>query len=117
MGLAGEFLAVDGDRRGIRAADSRRGSRTSSLVRVGRRLSRETLRIRTLSATTPAPPPISLHHVGIVVADIARAREDYVRRFGYEVKSAVIHDIEQTAFVQFLRMPGDLTYIELVAPD
>jgi methylmalonyl-CoA/ethylmalonyl-CoA epimerase len=41
----------------------------------------------------------------------------YVRRFGYEVKTAIIHEPTQTAHVQFLRLPGDKTYLELVAPD
>lgn len=69
------------------------------------------------SDAAAAAPPIRLHHVGIVVADINRAREDYVRRFGFEVRSEVIHDPEQTAYVQFLRMIGDSTYVELVSPD
>lgn len=62
-------------------------------------------------------PPIALHHVGIVVADIAKATEDYVRRFGFVVESEAVHDPAQTAHVRFLRMPGDSTYVELVAPD
>lgn len=70
-----------------------------------------------MSAREVLVPSISLHHVGIVVADISSACKSYVSRFGYEVKSKVIHDIEQTAYVQFLRMPGDSTYIELVSPD
>lgn len=64
-----------------------------------------------------APPAMLLHHVGIVVADIEKARDDYVNRFGFEVVSDKIHDPEQTAFVLFLRMPGDMSYVELVAPD
>ncbi len=62
-------------------------------------------------------PPVRLHHVGIVVADMAKACASYVDRFGFEVVSEVIHDPTQTAYVQFLRMPGDSTYVELVAPD
>ncbi len=58
-----------------------------------------------------------MHHVGIVVRDVAEACALYVRRFGYEVKSGVIHEPTQTAHVQFLRLPGDTTYLELVAPD
>jgi methylmalonyl-CoA/ethylmalonyl-CoA epimerase len=69
-----------------------------------------------LLSDTPAPG-VSLHHVGVVVADVATACADYVRRFGFEVRSDVVHDATQTAYVQFLRMPGDSTYVELVAPD
>lgn len=63
------------------------------------------------------PPMISLHHVGIVVADVEAARDDYVARFGFEVRSPSIHDPAQTAHVLFLQLPGDTTYVELVAPD
>lgn len=58
-----------------------------------------------------------LHHVGVVVKDIQAAAPEYVADFGYEIASEVIHDPTQTAFVQFLRLPGDTTYLELVAPD
>lgn len=51
------------------------------------------------------------------MGEIRRAAADYVRRFGYEVTSEVIHDPVQTAYVQFLRLPGDLPYLELVMPD
>jgi methylmalonyl-CoA/ethylmalonyl-CoA epimerase len=61
--------------------------------------------------------PLSLHHVGVVVADVAEAASQYARRFGYEVKSGVIHDPAQTAYVQFLKLPADSAYLELVAPD
>jgi methylmalonyl-CoA/ethylmalonyl-CoA epimerase len=60
---------------------------------------------------------LSLHHIGLVVADVAEAAATYVRRFGYEIKSDVIHDPTQTAYVQFLKLPGDALYLELVAPD
>jgi catechol 2,3-dioxygenase-like lactoylglutathione lyase family enzyme len=60
---------------------------------------------------------LELHHVGIVVRDVAESCALYVRRFGYEVKSPVIHEPTQTAHVQFLRLPGDRTFLELVAPD
>src|SRR5271167_5145391 len=59
----------------------------------------------------------SLHHVGYAVASIKPMAELYVRRFGYEVCTAVIHDPVQTAYVQFLKLPGDCTYLEFVAPD
>ena len=38
-------------------------------------------------------------------------------RFGYEVRTPVIHDPLQTAFVQFLALPGDRVYLEFVSPD
>lgn len=60
---------------------------------------------------------MTLHHFGIAVAQIDSAMEIYVGRFGYCVESPVIHDPRQTAYVQFLRLPGDLVYLELVAPD
>src|ERR1700734_2328263 len=61
--------------------------------------------------------PLALHHVGVAVPDVARASAQYVEKFGYELKSTVIHDSVQGAFVQFLRLRGDQTYLEFVAPD
>ena len=58
-----------------------------------------------------------LHHVGVLVSDIPAAAETYIRRFGYELRSDVIHDPIQTAYVQFLRLPEESSYLELVAPD
>ena len=60
---------------------------------------------------------LNLHHVGVVVKDIPEAAARYVQRLGYELKSDVIHDPRQTAYVQFLRLPGDRVYLELVSPD
>jgi methylmalonyl-CoA/ethylmalonyl-CoA epimerase len=60
---------------------------------------------------------LTLHHIGIVVADVARASDQYVRRFGYKVSSDIIHDANQTAYIRFLRLPGDAFHLELVAPD
>lgn len=60
---------------------------------------------------------LQLHHVGILVKDIEKAASEYVTRFGYEIKSSVIHDPIQTAFVQFLKLKEDNSYIELVTPD
>lgn len=65
----------------------------------------------------PLISKLSLHHVGHAVADIDRAADTYVRRFGYELCTPVIHDLTQTALVQFLRLKGDNAYLELVAPD
>jgi methylmalonyl-CoA/ethylmalonyl-CoA epimerase len=59
----------------------------------------------------------SLHHVGYAVASIQPMTELYAGRFGYEICTEVIHDRTQTAFVQFLKLPGDQIYFELVAPD
>ena len=61
--------------------------------------------------------PLQLHHVGIAVADIAAAAPVYVNRYGYAIASAIIHDPTQTAFVQFLRLAADSSFLELVAPD
>jgi methylmalonyl-CoA/ethylmalonyl-CoA epimerase len=58
-----------------------------------------------------------LHHVGYVVKEISEIADTYVRRFGYTLASPIIHDVTQTAFVQFLRLAGDQTYLEFVAPD
>lgn len=58
-----------------------------------------------------------LHHVGHAVREIGPAAELFLRRFGYGVCTAVIHDPLQTAYVQFLSLPDDLHLLELVAPD
>ena len=62
-------------------------------------------------------PFLALHHVGIAVSNVASATELYVRRFGYAIASPVIHDPTQTALVQFLKLPGETSFLELVAPD
>jgi methylmalonyl-CoA/ethylmalonyl-CoA epimerase len=60
---------------------------------------------------------VGLHHIGIVTRDVERTAETYIRRFSWEQHSALIHDPVQTAFVQFFKVPGDVAYLELVAPD
>ena len=60
---------------------------------------------------------MSLHHVGYAVSRIEETATLYVRRFGYLAETTAIHDPLQTAIVQFLRLTGDQTYLELVAPD
>ena len=60
---------------------------------------------------------LRLHHVGVLVSDIAFAVELYVQRFGYEIRSSLIHDPVQTAFVQFVSLPTDSAFLEFVAPD
>jgi methylmalonyl-CoA/ethylmalonyl-CoA epimerase len=53
----------------------------------------------------------------MAVPDITAATELYTRRFGYTVASPIIHDPTQTAFVQFLRLPNESSFLEFVAPD
>ena len=60
---------------------------------------------------------LHLHHVGYAVAEIGPLAESYVGRYGYEVCTPIIHDPQQTALVQFLKLAGDRTYLEFVAPD
>jgi methylmalonyl-CoA/ethylmalonyl-CoA epimerase len=55
--------------------------------------------------------------VGYAVAAIEAVSEVYVTRFGYSVRTPVIHDPLQTALVQFLSFPGDHVYLEFVSPD
>ncbi|GAC1647850.1 MAG: VOC family protein [Acidobacteriaceae bacterium] len=58
-----------------------------------------------------------LHHAGVLVADINAASARYVDDFGYTVVSDIIHDPIQTAFVRFLKLGTEASYLELVAPD
>lgn len=51
------------------------------------------------------------------MSDIAQATEDYRSRLGCELEGGLFHDPVQTAFIQFLRLPGDSVLLELVAPD
>ena len=60
---------------------------------------------------------LRLHHVGHATKNIRAICDTYVQRYGYEICTPVIHDPLQTALVQFLRLPGDQTYLEFVAPD
>jgi methylmalonyl-CoA/ethylmalonyl-CoA epimerase len=59
---------------------------------------------------------LSLHHVGLLVKKIPESAEFYIR-MGYEIKSPLIHDPIQTAYVQFLKLPANSSYLELVSPD
>ena len=61
-------------------------------------------------------PDMRLHHVGVVVSNIEEKRAAYTL-LGYTERTGVIHDPLQTAYVQFLRLPGSDFYLELVAPD
>jgi len=60
---------------------------------------------------------MQLHHFGVLVEDIENCSLDYVHNFGYEIRSEVIHDPLQAAFVRFLALPSETTYLELVSPD
>ena len=60
---------------------------------------------------------MKLHHVGYVTKDIVPIASAYIARYGYELVTAVIHDPVQTANVQFLRLPEDQVYLELISPD
>lgn len=58
-----------------------------------------------------------IHHVGILVSDIAAAPEAYTARYGYRLVSGIIHDPVQTAYVRFLAGPSPSPLIELIASD
>lgn len=81
--------------------------------------------IETKNATLASPSlrfpfpmtPLKLHHVGFAVADLKEVSARYVSLYGYEICSAIFHDPVQTAHVQFLRLPGDTTFLEIVTPD
>ena len=51
------------------------------------------------------------------MTSIEVAAESFCLRFGYQFASAAVHDPLQTSYVQFLQLPGERTYLELVAPD
>jgi methylmalonyl-CoA/ethylmalonyl-CoA epimerase len=59
----------------------------------------------------------ALHHMGYLVADIDVAAQRYVDRFGYCIESEKIEDPIQTAYVQFLRLPGQSSWLELISPN
>jgi methylmalonyl-CoA/ethylmalonyl-CoA epimerase len=54
--------------------------------------------------------------VGVLVRELSEAAASYTSRYGYEAVGEPVHDPNQTAWVQFLRLPGDSVYLELVAP-
>jgi methylmalonyl-CoA/ethylmalonyl-CoA epimerase len=51
------------------------------------------------------------------VRDIAKRAQFYHQRLGYEIVTEIIHDSTQTAHVQFVKLPTDPVYLELVSPD
>jgi methylmalonyl-CoA/ethylmalonyl-CoA epimerase len=59
----------------------------------------------------------ALHHIGVLVAEIEPAAQLYLARFGYQIASKIISDPIQTAYVQFLSLPGGANWLELVAPN
>ena len=61
-------------------------------------------------------PGLTLHHVGYLVDDVAKVAAHYRDLLGYVIESEPIDDPTQTARVQFLRLPGDEHWLELVAP-
>lgn len=63
------------------------------------------------------PFDMQLHHFGVLVENIEDASRDYVESFGYQIRSETIHDPLQTAYVRFLALPSESTYLELVSPD
>ena len=63
------------------------------------------------------PVKLRLHHIGMVVADVAASSELYCRRFGYTPGDGPLHDPKQQAMVQFLRLTSDSVDLELVSPD
>ena len=60
---------------------------------------------------------LRLHHIGYAVDHIEPNAQAYITRFGYEPITPILHDPIQTAYVQFLKLPHDQTYLEFVAPD
>jgi len=57
-----------------------------------------------------------LHHIGMLVDSMEKAARLQVERYGYRIESEIILDPVQTAFVQFLRLPGQGHWLELVSP-
>jgi catechol 2,3-dioxygenase-like lactoylglutathione lyase family enzyme len=62
-------------------------------------------------------PDMKLHHLGVLVENIAASSRSYHENFGYEIRSEIIHDPLQAAFVRFLAMPAETLYLELISPD
>lgn len=60
---------------------------------------------------------IGLHHVGYLVSDIRSAAAHFRDVLGYAAESDVIEDPQQTSLVQFLRLPGGQSWLELISPN
>ncbi|QYY36185.1 VOC family protein [Ruficoccus sp. ZRK36] len=69
-----------------------------------------------MSAPAMDTPVFTLHHTGYLVADIEKAASSYTGLLGYRIESPVIEDPVQTAHVQFLRLPGADSWLELISP-
>ncbi len=61
--------------------------------------------------------PLRLHHIGQAVPEIHPAADRLIRAIGYRPATPILHDPLQTALIQFLVLPGETVYLELVAPD
>ena len=61
-------------------------------------------------------PEARLHHIGYLVANLSESARRFVESVGYVVESDPIADPVQTATVQFLRLPSDSVWLELVSP-
>jgi methylmalonyl-CoA/ethylmalonyl-CoA epimerase len=70
-----------------------------------------------LTPDNRASSNFALHHMGYLVADIDAAAQKYVDRFGYCIESEKIEDPVQTAYVQFLRLPSQSSWLELISPN
>ena len=57
-----------------------------------------------------------MHHIGYLVGNLAESARRFVESVGYVVESDPIADPVQTATVQFLRLPSDSVWLELVTP-
>jgi methylmalonyl-CoA/ethylmalonyl-CoA epimerase len=60
---------------------------------------------------------LHLQYVGYAVQTIDPIVKTYVDRYGYELSTPVIRDHLQTAFVHFLKLAGDQTFLEFVSLD
>ena len=57
---------------------------------------------------------MKLHHIGIATSDIDATANSYCKPLGYKAISEKIEDKVQRAIVQFFKMDGTNSYIELV---
>lgn len=62
------------------------------------------------------PPQLTTHHFGYLTRDVANAANHFRSSLGYTIASDPIVDSRQTATVQFLRLPGEVHFLELVSP-
>lgn len=60
---------------------------------------------------------LAMHHIGILVRDIAESARIYEERFGCRPVGPTVHDPVQTAYVQFLDGVAMGVPIELISPD